>query len=102
MPICQFFEHQIVDPNYTLSGLPGATTKNIEISNKYSVDTKLFLKSLTASYPNDIIIIGCLNINFLRNKFEILSALIVDSFHMFLLSQTKLNDTFTSAQFPTN
>ena len=78
MPICQFLENQIVDPDYTLPGLPDSTTQNVETSNKYSVDAKLFLKSLRASYPNNIII-GHLNINSLRNKFEILSSLIVNS-----------------------
>ena len=62
------------------------------------MDAKLFLKSLRASYPNNIII-GHLNINSLRNKFEILSSLIADTFNIFMLSETKLEDTFTSAQF---
>ena len=40
IPICQFLEHQIVDSDYTLSGLFGAATQNIETPNKYSVDIK--------------------------------------------------------------
>ena len=93
MPICQFLEHQIADSDYTLSGLSGSTTQNVETPNKYSVDAKLFLKSLRASYPNNIII-GHLNINLLRNKFEILSSLIADASNIFMLSETKLDDTF--------
>ena len=46
MPICQFLEHQVADSGYTLSGLSGSTTQNVETPNKYSVDAKLFLKVL--------------------------------------------------------
>ena len=46
MPICQFLEHQIADSDYTLSGLSGSTTQNVETPNKYSVDAKLLLKVL--------------------------------------------------------
>ena len=68
------------------------------------MDTKLFLKNLRASYPNNIIIIiifiiGHLNITSLRKRFEILSSLIVDTFDIFMLSETELDHTFTSAQF---
>ena len=54
-------------------------------------------KNLRASYPNNIVI-GHLNINSLRNKFEILSTLIADTFDIFILSETKLDNTFTSAK----
>ena len=71
------------------------------------MDAKLFLKNLRASYLNNIIIIiliiifiiGHLDITSLRNKFEILSSLIADTFDIFMLSETELDDTFTSAQF---
>ena len=79
MPLYQFIEHQIADCDYTFSGLSGSTTQNIETPNKYSVDVKLFLKNLRAGYPNNIIV-GHLNINSLRNKFEILSSLLADTF----------------------
>ena len=61
----------------------------------------LFLKSLRASYPNNIVI-GHFNVNSLRNKFEILSSLIADTFDIFMLSETKLDDTFISTQFSIN
>ena len=77
MPICQFLELQIANSDYTLSGLSGSTTQNVETPNKYSVDAKLLLKSLRASYLNNIII-GHLDINSLRNQFEIFSSLIAD------------------------
>ena len=47
MPICPILEHQIADSDYTLSGLLGSTTQNIETPNKYSVNAKLFLKNLS-------------------------------------------------------
>ena len=37
MPICQFFEHQVASSDYSLSGLSGYTTQNIETPNKHSV-----------------------------------------------------------------
>ena len=98
MSIYQFLEHQITDSDYTLPGLSGSTTQNIETPDKYSVDAKLFLKILRASYPNNIII-SHLNISSLGNKFKILSTLTAHTFDMFMLSETKLDDTFTSAQF---
>ena len=101
MPICPLVEHQIADSDYTLSGLsglPGSTTQNIETPNKHTVEAKLFLKNLRASYLNNIIIVH-LNINALRNKFEMFSFLIADTFDMFMLSETKLDDTFTLASF---
>ena len=66
-----------------------------------NVDAKLLLKNLRVSYPTNIII-GHLNINPLRNKFEIFSSLIADTFDTFKLSETKLDDTFTLAQFSIN
>ena len=99
--ISQFLEHQIEKSGYTLSCLSGSTTRNTVTPYKYSVDTKLFLKDLRASYLNNIIK-GHLNINSLRNKFEIFSSVIADTFDIFMLSETKLKDTFTSAQFSVN
>ena len=45
------------------------------------------------------IIIGHLNINSLRNKFECLKYIIDKSVDIFLISETKLNDTFPDSQF---
>ena len=101
MSICQFLEHQITDSDFTLSGFSGSTTQNIETPNKYTVDAKLLLKILRVSYPKNIII-GYLNINSLRNKFEILSSLTADTFDIFMLSETKLDNTFSSTQFSMN
>ena len=48
------------------------------------------------------IIIGHLNINSIRFKFEFLKELIGNDIDVFLLSETKLNDTFPSGQFLMN
>ena len=62
------------------------------------MDAKLFPKSIRASYPNNIVR-GHLSINSLRNKFEILSSLIAYTYDMFMLPESKLDDTLTSAKF---
>ena len=101
MFIRQFLDHQIADADYTLSGLSSSTTQDIETPNRYPVDAKLFLSILRANYPSNISI-DHLNINSLRNKFEILSSLTADTFDIFTLPKSKLHDTFTSAQFLIN
>ena len=48
--------------------------------------------------PNKIIV-GHLNINSLRNKFEALQFIINRNLDIILLSETKLDDSFPAAQF---
>ena len=48
--------------------------------------------------PNKIIV-GHLNINSLRNKFEDLQSIINKNLDIILLSEIKLDDSFPSAQF---
>ena len=45
------------------------------------------------------LIIGHLNINSLRNKFEMLEEIIKDKIDIFLISETKLDSSFQSKQF---
>ena len=45
---------------------------------------------------------GHLNINSIRNKIEFLKELIVVNVEIFLISETKLNDTFPTGQFLIN
>ena len=45
------------------------------------------------------LIIGHLNINYLRNKFEMLEELIKDKIDIFLISERKLDSSFPSGQF---
>ena len=55
---------------------------------------KIFYKSWNMVTPNKIII-GHLNINSIRYKFEFLKKLIGNNIDIFLISETKLNDTFS-------
>ena len=43
--------------------------------------------------------IGQLNINFIRNKFEMLTSLTTNKIDVLLLSEAKLNETFLLEQF---
>ena len=47
----------------------------------------------------DKIIIGHLNINSIRNKFELFADLVKDRVDLILISETKLNDSFPTPQF---
>ena len=47
----------------------------------------------------DILISGYLNINSVRNKFEALPYIIDNNINLLLISETKLDDSFPSAQF---
>ena len=47
----------------------------------------------------DILISGHLNINSVRNKFEALTYIIDNNINLLLISETKLDDSFPSAQF---
>ena len=55
-------------------------------------------RSLKIGSPNKLII-GHLNINSIRNKFECLCDLIDGNIDIFLVSESKLNDTFPIGQF---
>ena len=61
-------------------------------------DAKFGLKVMREDSPNTIIV-GHLNINSLRNKFEALEHVINRNLDIILLSETKLNDLFPLVQF---
>ena len=67
-----------------------------ETPNNNLQDDMLVLKNLRVSYPNNIII-GHLNINSIRNKFEMLSLSIAQ-----FVDMSKLVSTFPSTQFLIN
>ena len=58
----------------------------------------LGLKNLRVKCSNKIIM-GHLNINSIRNKFELLSSLIGGKIDILMISETKLDATFPSNQF---
>ena len=74
---------------------------NSEIPNNTSLDDMLVLKNLRVNYPNNIII-GHLNINSIRNKFEMLSLSVAQYVDILMSSETKLDSTFLSTQFLIN
>ena len=59
------------------------------------------LKNLRLSYPNNIVI-GHLNINCIRNKYEMVSLSVAQYVDISMLSETKLESTFPSTQFLIN
>ena len=60
-------------------------------------DINLGLRKLRVSYLNNDII-GHLNINSIRNKFEMLQFLLTDYVDILMISESKLDGTFPSSQ----
>ena len=56
------------------------------------------LRSLRVKNLNKLII-GHLNINSLRNKFELLTHQIKDNIDILMISETKLDESFPTSQF---
>ena len=61
-------------------------------------DSQSFLKDIRINKINRLII-RQLNINSLRNKLEQLSTMINGNIDIFMISETKLDETFPAAQF---
>ena len=62
---------------------------------------KNLTRKLKSDNPNKLII-GHLNINSIRYKFECLCDIIENNIDILLISETKLNDTFPNGQFIMN
>ena len=63
-------------------------------------DINLVLRKLHVSYPNNVII-GHLNITFIRKKYEMLQFLLADYIDILMISESKVDGTFSSSQFQT-
>ena len=72
-----------------------------ETPNNNLQNDMLVFKNLRVSHPNNIIV-GHLNINSIRNKFEMLSLSVTQYVDILMLSETKLDSTFLSTQFLIN
>ena len=59
------------------------------------------IRQLKLSNPHKFIL-GHLNINSLRNKFESIADVIQGTFNIFLLSETKIDESFPDKQFRLN
>ena len=84
---------------------PCKTAKNSKISDN-KLDTMHenpidSIRQLKLSNPHKIIL-SHLNINSLRNKFESIADVIQGTFHLFLLSETKIDESFPDEQFRLN
>ena len=55
-------------------------------------------KSIKAKHPKNLFF-GYLNVNSIRNKFVSIEELIKRAFDIFLISETKIDDSFPNAQF---
>ena len=72
---------------------------NLEnVSNVSSLDAKQVLKGIRKSNINKLVF-GQLNINSLRNKFDMLNEMIKGFVDVFMTSETKLYDSFPGCQF---
>ena len=63
-----------------------------------ALNAKSRLKEMKAQ-SSDKLILGHLNINSVRNKFQALKFIIDNNIDIFLISETKLDDSFPTAQF---
>ena len=68
------------------------------LSKTGALDAKSRLKEMKAQL-SDKLILGHLNINSIQNKFEALKFIIGNNIDILLISETKLDDSFPSAQF---
>ena len=71
---------------------------NQYIPREKSYDAWHFLRDLKLKNTNRIAI-GCLNINSIPNKFDALEIIIPGNIDMFVLTETKLDVSFPTAQF---
>ena len=68
------------------------------LSKMGALNAKSRLMEMKAQ-SSDKLILGHLNINSIRNKFEALKFIIGNNIDILLISETKLDDSFPSAQF---
>ena len=61
-------------------------------------DAKVGLQGMKSKSP-DKLIVGHLNINSIRNKFDALSLIVKNNVDILMISETKLDDSFLTAQF---
>ena len=84
-----------------------ATNDRDEINDSFSADATLnnsnqncLLKTQSFQLENPKnVIVGHLNINYLRNKFELLKHFIYNAFDIFLVSETKIGSSFPNRHF---
>ena len=76
------------------------SNQNLNPMNSSNKKTDCFTELKTFRFKNPKnLIMGHLNINSLRNKFESIKPIISPNFDIFLLSETKLDESFPNNQF---
>ena len=71
----------------------------INDNSAFQLDSvKSVLKRLRSNHPQQIII-GHLNTNSIRNKFEIMKPILMDDIDIFMVTETKLDNSFPASQF---
>ena len=70
----------------------------ISSSNDCKESLRSILKSIRSNHPQKIII-GQININSIRYKFDILKPVLTEVLDILMISETKLDDSFLEAQF---
>ena len=83
--------HDLNDDTINLGGLDEDLSNNKNIKNNKEILNMLYVKSKSR--------LIFAHINSIRNKFEDLKLLIQDNVDILVVTETKLDDTFTSAQF---
>ena len=73
------------------------TVLNTNTSNEANSENNV-LKNLRLKNSNKVIV-GHININSLRTKFELLTEMVQDEVDLLMISQRKLDSSFTNAQF---
>lgn len=68
------------------------------VSTATASDAKRTFKNIPFSNNNKLIF-GYLNINYLKNKFDLLCEKIKGSIYVFMILETKLDDSFPQGQF---
>ena len=88
----EFYQNSNVDT----SNIINLDNADVTLSNNNTPD--ILLKNLKLD-NKQIIIIGHLNINSIRNKFEQLQELVNGSIDILVISETKIDETFPFSQF---
>ena len=94
-----FCSHSLenIDISTENSSISDQNLNPLNLSNK-ETDCFTELKTFRFKNPKNLIM-GHLNINSLRNKFESIKPIISPNFDIFLVSETKLDESFPNNQF---
>ena len=75
-----------------------STVQNVETSNIVTEDPYTVLKDIRMKNIHKIVI-GHLNVNSIRNKIDVVSDLIIGNIDIFLITESKIDNTFPTSQF---